>query len=281
MGSVAPDWGAFYGRFHYLFAAGGKSGFREWIARARSFAEARGIAFADVAIRGAHDRNAALRPRLGDRILDPLSAPLTDLTAEFDSEHGIALCDEEGTRVIPALHSAVETSNADPWSRWLAEVQSQSGRRSLQFPMPPFSRELTAWKHCPRLALDSSTVISPERWWCPSETLDQLRQLEGFERYRVWRRWVQLAGIPYCIYAQFGNTGTETLVLSDSVLCVEVLGRALSKTSDRLRIQEMFFGEAGLWLRDTDGSGYMAEVAVAWPGDEAFWERTARPSRDR
>jgi hypothetical protein len=62
--------------------------------------------------------------------------------------------------------------------------------------------------------------------------------------------------------------------LPDSVLAVEVLGRALSQTNSPFRLQEMFFGEAGLWLQDQNGRKYLAEMAVAWQGDGEFWRRS-------
>jgi hypothetical protein len=271
LGSVAPDWAAFYGRFHHLFVARGDLRFRDWISQSKIIAEAEGVDLADVAIRGQHDRNAALRPRLGSRMLDAFSDRLTDLTAEFDAGQGVRLRDRGGRGVFPVLHSAVETSNADPWSRWFAEVETNTGRMSLLAPAPPLARELEEWKHCPRLALGTTTVIGPERWWCPRETTEQLRREAGFERYLVWRRWVREAGVPERAYARYGTTGTESLLLSDSVLAIEVLGRALSQTDSPLRLQEMFFGESGLWLEDGNGRKYLAEVAVAWRADAGFW----------
>jgi hypothetical protein len=274
VGSIAPDGAAFYGRFHHLFAARGNLQFQTWMTQSKARAEAEEVDLADVAIRGEHDRNAALRPQLGSRILDPVTAPLTDLTAEFDGERGARLYDEEGGRVFPVLHSAVETSTADPWARWFAEVERNIGRTSLLAPLPPLARELEEWKHCPRLMLDSTTVIGPERWWCPQETIEQLGRAEGFDRYLAWRRWVGAAAIPGRAYARYGATDTETLLLPDSVLAVEVLGRALSQTNSPFRLQEMFFGEAGLWLQDQNGRKYLAEMAVAWQGDGEFWRRS-------
>ncbi|HWE50613.1 MAG TPA: lantibiotic dehydratase [Bryobacteraceae bacterium] len=281
VGSVAPDWAAFYGRFHHLFAARGDLRFRDWLSQSKTIAEAEGVDLADVAIRGEHDHNAALRPRLGSRILDAFSERLTDLTAEFDAAQGVRLRDHEGRRVFPVLQSAVETSNADPWGRWFAEVEGNTGRTSLLAPAPPLARELGEWKHCPRLALDATTldpttldpttVIGPERWWCPRETTEQLRRTEGFDRYLVWRRWVRHAGVPARVYTRHGTTGTETLLLSDSVLAIEVLGRALLQTDSPLRLQEMFFGESGLWLEDRNGRKYLAEMAIAWRADGEFW----------
>jgi hypothetical protein len=271
VGSITPDWAAFYGRFHHLFVAAGNLQFRAWITQSKAIAEGEGVGLADIAIRGEHDRNAALRPQLGSRILDPFSAPLTDLTAEFDRENGIRLHDEEGRRVFPVLHSAVETSSADPWTRCLAEVECNTGRTSLLVPLPPLARELEEWNHCPRLMLDSTTAIGPERWWPPRETTDQLRSAEGFDRYLAWRRWVREARIPGRVYARYGATATETLLLPDSVLAIEVLGRALPQKDSPLRFQEMFFGDAGLWLEDQNGRKYLAEMAVAWPGEHEFW----------
>jgi hypothetical protein len=271
VGSVAPDWAAFYGRFHHLFAARGDLRFRTWIAQSKTIADVEGVDLADVAIRGRHDRNAALRPRLGNRILDAFSEPLMDLTAEFDAGQGVRLRDRAGRRVFPVLHSAVETSNADPWGRWFAEVEANTGRTSLLAPVPPLARELDEWKHCPRLTLDETTVVGSERWWCPHETTEQLRRAEGLDRYLAWRRWVRRAGVPGRVYTLCGTAATETLLLTDSVLAIEVLGRALSQTDSSLRLQEMFFGESGLWLEDGNGHKYLAEIAVAWRADGEFW----------
>jgi hypothetical protein len=130
---------------------------------------------------------------------------------------------------------------------------------------------LDEWKHCPRLTLDETTVVGPERWWCPPKTTEQLRRTEGFDRYLEWRRWIRQAGLPGRVCTRYGTTGTETLLLSDSVLAIEVLGRALSQTDSPLRLQEMFFGESGLWLEDRKGKKYLAEMAVAWCADSEFW----------
>jgi hypothetical protein len=271
IGSVACDWAAFYGRFHHLFAARGDLRFRDWIAQSKTLAEAEGVYLADVAIRGEHDRNAALRPRLGSRILDAFSERLTGLTAEFDAGQGVRLRDREGRRVFPVLHSAIETSSADPWGRWFGDLEAHTGRTSLLAPAPALARELDEWKHCPRLTLDETTVIGPQRWWCPRQATEQLRRAEGFDRYLVWRRWVAQAGVPERVYTRHGTTGTETLLLSDSLLAIEVLGRALAQTDSPVRLQEMFFGESGLWLEDRNGHKFLAEMAVAWRADGEFW----------
>ncbi|HEX4276125.1 MAG TPA: lantibiotic dehydratase [Bryobacteraceae bacterium] len=271
IGSIGPDSGVFYGRFHHLFAATGKRSFCNWMAQSKALAETQGVLLADIAVRGAYDRNTALRPRIGNRILDPLSAESTGIVVRFEGECRAVLRDHDGRRVFPVLHSAVETSSADPWSQWLAAVEANAGRPSLRVPQPPLARELDTWKHCPRLTLGPTTVIAPERWGCPAETMELLCRTNGFDRFVAWRKWVRQAGIPDRTYAQYGTTGTETLLLSDSLLAVEVLGRGLSQTDSPLRLQEMFFGEKGLWLRDDQGRKYMAEIALAWPADKDFW----------
>jgi hypothetical protein len=194
---------------------------------------------------------------------------------EFDAKIGARLRDDRRRSVFPVLNCAVETTDADPWSKWFAAIEDEAGRKSLQTPQPPLARELITWKHSPRLILDSATVIAPERWWCPADMAEQLRHQHGFDRFVSWRQWVQRAGIPVRTYAHYGTVGTETAVLSDSVLAVEVLGRALSQTDAPLRLQEMFFGDAGLWVQDEHGRRYMAEVAVAWAADDDFWSSEA------
>ncbi|HWB96986.1 MAG TPA: lantibiotic dehydratase, partial [Bryobacteraceae bacterium] len=271
IGSVAPDWGAFYGRFHHLFVANGRAEFRNWFEHSKAWVENQGFVLADVVVRGMHERNAALRPRLGSQILDPLAAPIEGMTVEFDPDSGVSLRHRSGRPVFPVLHSAVETLAADPWSRWFADFGRQAGRTSLLSPQPPLARELTAWKHSPRLILDGRTVIAPERWWCPAETSESLRNCTGFDRFVAWRAWLRRTRVPEKTYAQYGAAGTETLLLADSVLSIEVLGRALAQTDAPLRLQEMFFGEEGLWLRDGQGRKYMAEMAVAWTGSQEFW----------
>ncbi|HVV44584.1 MAG TPA: hypothetical protein VHC72_05240, partial [Bryobacteraceae bacterium] len=57
---------------------------------------------------------------------------------------------------------------------------------------------------------------------------------------------------------------------------IEALGRAWGQSDSALRLQEMFFGEEGLWLRDRQGRKYMAEIALAWVGEEDFWRACAR-----
>ena len=273
VGSIAPDWCAFYGRFHHLFRATGQMTFREWIEQAKAFVESRGVVLGDVIVRGAHDRNAALRPSVGTARLDPLGSTLSGMTAQCHATEPITLQDESGRQVFPVLHSAVETSKADPWSRWLADLERHAGRMTLLAPQPPLGLELTSWKHTPRLVLDSATVIAPERWWCPTEVAEQLRTSVGFDRFLAWRSWVRHGAMPERMYAQHGDVGTESLLLADSLLSVEVLGRALSQSDAPLRLQEMFFGDAGLWLRDEGGRKYMAEMALAWAGDPMFWAK--------
>jgi hypothetical protein len=82
---------------------------------------------------------------------------------------------------------------------------------------------------------------------------------------------VRERGLPDPVYTFQGRHQTESLLASNSALGVELLGRELKTQGPSIRIQELFPAAEGFVVRGSDGKRYLAELAVAWSGDGAFW----------
>jgi hypothetical protein len=91
------------------------------------------------------------------------------------------------------------------------------------------------------------------------------------DRLIAWRRFVRQTGLPDLIYIFVGKDHTESLLAVDSAIGVEFLGEELKAQGSSLRMQELFPGPDAFFARDGEGKRYLAELAVAWAGDEAFW----------
>ena len=57
----------------------------------------------------------------------------------------------------------------------------------------------------------------------------------------------------------------------DSVLAIQSLSRALAAQGGIFLLQETVPLPSESWLRDGEGHHYVAELAVAWQGEAAFW----------
>jgi hypothetical protein len=257
VGSVTADFCTFYARFHHLLA--NDNPFWCWLTNAIDGIQAiAGLPLSDVALHGAYDRNAALRPSLTSNVVDP-----------FCDGH------DPRRRVIPLLNSAVDLALADPYSSQLQRAAQWMGRPSLLRPQPPLAAELGVWRHLPGLELRDDVLIGPERWYFPDAEVPGWAELEGFERFLAWRRLVQSLDLPDLMYAHWSGHRTESLVLADSILTIELLARNLPEPPGWVRFQAVFAEPEELWLKDELGFHYVSEIAFAWSGSDAFWKTFA------
>ena len=258
IGSVTADFCTFYSRFHHLFSS--RNPFWSWLTKTVDGIDSiDGLSLGDVALHGSHDRNAALRPRLTSRLVDPFAGN-RDLKK----------------RTIPLINSAVDLSLADPYSSRLQTDAQLLGRPSLLRPQPPLAAELESWRHLPRLELQNDLVIGPERWYFPDTEVFRWAQLDGFERFLAWRELVGALELPDLVYAHWSGHRTESLILADSVLTIELLARSLPHPTGWLRFQEVFARPEELWLKDEHGFHYFSEIAFAWGGSDTFWKELAK-----
>lgn len=276
IGGVTPEPSFFYARFSHLF--GGADAFLTWQRAAVERAAARwpNLRFLDLAIRNHFNPNVTARPWIAARMIDPL-----DMDSDLLREGGIA-CNHNGRPVlsaatgstvllIPSARSAAYLGGLDRFASVLASVSNFLGRPPLLAPIPRFTREIESWHHLPRLMLDDA-VISPERWTPDASLGSQLANAHGAERLIQWRRFVRKAGLPEFVYTFQGRHLTESLVATDSAIAIELLGQELQAHGPSIRIQEMFPAPEHFVVRDPDGLRYVSELAVAWPGDDAFWQ---------
>jgi hypothetical protein len=246
----------------------------------------RRLRFADLPVRGATNPNAASRPDVSHRLIDPLDPadPVTPNVLISVDDAGMPSLRLAGCRslLMPLLRSAVLLDGADPFTECLHDVSTLLGRPGLMAPLPRFAAETERWHHLPRLYLDESTVISARRWTPPADTVAELARGPGLDAFIAWRRFVRQIRLPRYVYARYGTHRTETLLSTDSVLAVEQLCRALAAHGGTALFQEAFPRPGESWFWDAAGRHYVGEFAVAWQGDTTYWrQRLADPATAR
>ena len=266
----------FYSRFSHLF--GDEDAFRTWQKAAVAAAASRwpSLQFLDLGIRNHFNPNVTARPSVAADMIDPLDAESGLL------RQGRIGCNRNGRPLlfssagseellIPSTRSAAYLGGLDRFASVLASVSFFLGRPPLLAPIPRLAREIDDWHHLPRLMLDDA-VVSPERW-TPDESLGSiLARARGAERLVQWRRFVRKAGLPDLIYTFQGRHPTESLLATDSAIAVELLGQELQAEGPFIRMQEIYPAPEELAVRDHNGQRYVAELAVPWAADEAFWQ---------
>lgn len=282
IGGVTPEPCFFYARFSYLFCPDPRApdAFLKWHKAATGEVEARWpqLQFMDLAIRNHHNPNVASRPRTTSRLIDPLDhdgSALRDASIACDRDGRPVVSLAGGAhRAVPSARSAAYLGGLDRFASILASVSAFLGRPSLLAPMPRFTREIEAWRHLPRLVL-ADTTISPERWTPEDDFGAALARNTGAERFIHWRRFVREDRLPDFLYAFHGRHQTESLLAADSALAIEFLGQDLRAHGPSLRLQELFPAPDRFAVRDADGKRYLAELALAWQGDDEFWSSYA------
>ena len=78
--------------------------------------------------------------------------------------------------------------------------------------------------------------------------------------------------MPDLVYTFQGRHQTESLLATDSAMAVELLGQELQAQGPSIRIQEVLPAPEDFIVRDRGGRRYVAELAVPWSADEAFWQ---------
>jgi hypothetical protein len=271
IGSVSPDCGTFYGRFHALFERTAEPAFRDWLIGARAFARHHGgVTFGDLAP-SMPPHNAALRPRTGSTTIEPFHPDDTRFRVDWDRRGRLRFRDQHGRRVLPTSTTAVDFSRADPISGWLATQAALIGRPSLLRPSPPLAMEMTDLKRSPELRLGRQAIVQPRRWFVPS-TLFQPGG-DSFERFLSWRRYVRGAGLPELLYARTHVDDAEFMMVSTSCLSVDSLHSAMKSADGLVQLQESFQTREAMLVRDGSGRHYVTEVSVAWRGDRRFWRQ--------
>lgn len=282
IGGLTPEPSFFHARFAPLFRrdAGAPDAFLSWLAAGLRAVEKRwpALGACDLAIRNQRNPNVTARPRLSDRLLDPLDDGgrfLRDATIARGALGRPILTTAGGGEaglLLPAARCAAALGGLDRCAALLSAVSESLGRPPLLAPMPRLSREVAEWHHLPRLLLGDTTV-GPERWTPPDDLGRSLAEAQGAELFVRWRRFVRRAGLPDFVYTFQGRHRTETLLATDSVLGVACLALDLKAHGPELRLQEVFPRPEESVVRDAAGRHYLAELAVAWHADAAFWER--------
>ena len=231
------------------------------------------LRFEDLAVRN-FNLNVAARPRFASEVIDPLdgaSRLLCEAAISRDHRGRPVISLSDGKELLlPWARSAALLAGLDRFASVLASVSFLLGRPSLMAPMPRLDQEIGEWHHLPRLLLGKA-VVSPERWTPEPSTGAMLANARGADRLIAWRRFVRQTGLPDLIYIFVGKDHTESLLAVDSAIGVEFLGEELKAQGSSLRMQELFPGPDAFFARDGEGKRYLAELAVAWAGDEAFW----------
>jgi Lantibiotic dehydratase, N terminus len=278
IGGVTPEPCFFYSRFSHLFGNDDRTpdAFLKWQRTVVAEAVSQGsrLEFLDLAIRNHLNPNVVARPHVASRMVDPLDAAsplLQQATISCNSGGRPVLSSAGSTRLlIPSARSAAVLGDLDRFASVLASVSLFLGRPPLLAPMPRLAREIDNWHHLPRLML-ADTIISAERWTPEASFGLSLANARGAERLIQWRRFVRQSGLPNLVYTFQGRHQTESLLATDSAIGVELLGQELKAQGPSIRIQELFPAPENFVVQDDDGKRYVAELAVAWSGDEVFW----------
>jgi hypothetical protein len=276
IGGLTPEPSFFYSRFSHLFGEG--DAFLGWQRTALAASAARwpGLRFCELAIRNHFNPNVTARPAVAEWTIDPLDAGngLLRRATIAPNHHGrpVLRASADATELlIPSARSAAYLGGLDRFASVLASISFFLGRPPLLAPIPRLTREIEIWHHLPRLMLDDA-VISPERWTPEASLGSTLANARGAERLIQWRRFVRKAALPDLVYTFQGQHQTESLVATDSAITVELLGQELQAHGPSLRIQELFPAPDDFVVRDDDGCRYLAELAVPWSADAAFWQ---------
>ena len=264
----------FYSRFNALFRAPVDADpFCKWYRSGieRTEAALDELFFTDVAFSSSGNLNSAARLNMTGRLLDVSQEGPERLRFYPDATAWPKLrAGETAPAIVPRLHSAALPDESDVYARAIQQFSFLVGRPSLLRPLPRFREERESWHHLPRLTLDDF-IVSPERWTPGEELVDELRSLDGSNRYLAWHRYARDVRLPNVVYVSSGGADTEILFHSQSALAIDLLGRTLEKNAGPLLIQEAWPSPLNSWLRDDRGFHYAAELAVAWHGDQAFW----------
>jgi hypothetical protein len=276
IGGLTPEPSFFYSRFSHLFGEGDT--FRTWQRAAVAAAAARwpSLRFLDLAIRNHFNPNVTARPPVAARAIDPLDAESEllrqgTIARNHNGRPWLSASAGSTKLLIPSARSAAYLGGLDRFASVLASVSFFLGRPPLLAPIPRLTREIECWHHLPRLMLDDA-VISPERWTPEASFGSTLANARGAERLIEWRRFVRKAGLPDLIYTFQGRHQTESLLATDSAIAVELLGQELQAQGPSIRMQEVFPAPEDFVVRDREGNRYVAELAVPWSADEAFWQ---------
>jgi hypothetical protein len=215
-----------------------------------------------------------LRPRIAGEIFQPFGRS-ERVDVDLDTCGRMRFSTKPGERLLVMANTGVDLLHVDPVSAWVATQSALIGRPSLLRPQPPLSIERDEWKKGPEMKLDRKTIVQPRRWF-PRGTFLELDHADAFARFVAWRRYVRDVRLPKLTYARTKYESTEFLLISESVLAVEALYRALKGSDHDLQIQEAFEVPEGLLIHDASGLHYVSEVAAAWRGRRRHWKGLAQ-----
>jgi hypothetical protein len=274
IGGLTPEPCFFHSRFAHLF--GHDDPLLAWHCAGFARLEAKWpLEFSDLAIRNHLNPNVTARPPSGLPLVDALDTDSQLLTRGLIAfnHRGRPILTRAGDdrRMIASARSAAYLGGLDRIASVLASVSFFLGRPPLMAPVPRLDREIEAWHHLPRLLLDEA-VISPERWTPDLSLGTALAKARGAERFVLWRRYVRAMAFPDFVYTFQGRHQTESLMAIDSALAVELLSQELQAHGPTLRIQELWPQPDDFVVVDRKGRRYVAELAVPWHADDAFWQ---------
>jgi len=274
MGSISPDPCLFYSRWNALFRTAGRDDlFYKWYRTGIQHTESTfpELHFTDVAFSGSVNMNSAARLNMTGRLLDASRQGAETLRLYSDSTDWPKLrAEASAPAMVPRLHCAALLDGSDADGLLIQQFSFLLGRPNLLRPLPSFREESETWHHLPRLTLDDF-VVNPERWTPGQELVDELGSSSGSTRYLAWRRYARRSSLPDLVSIRSGGADSAFLLCSESALAIDLLGRRLNKHGGPLSIQEAWPSPRNSWVQDKRGFHYVAELALAWHGDQAFW----------
>ncbi len=127
-------------------------------------------------------------------------------------------------------------------------------------------RLLPSGSHAPRVTIDR-LVVSRESWVLKAGELDFARQPTAPGRFAAARRWAAGLGLPRFLFAKPQNEGKPFYVDLESPILVEILAKAIRSAAkadghDLVHLSEMLPAHGQLWLPDSQGNRYTAELRM-------------------
>jgi len=119
--------------------------------------------------------------------------------------------------------------------------------------------------HTPRVTIDS-LVVSRESWQFPAATLDFAVTTDEALRYRRAREFAVRHGLPRHVFVRCAGERKPVYADLTSLASIDLVSRAVRRARTRedamVSVVEMVPGPDELWLTDSDGRHYAAELRV-------------------
>jgi hypothetical protein len=184
---------------------------------------------------------------------------------EFDIEAGSAISDLPRSQVIAAADLIVERRE----NRLVVRTRDDRLAIDIIEFFEPFLESATTSRfglfgpsaHLPRVVIDE-LVVSRERWRFRAEELTFCHHERGLSQFVAARRWAKKHGIPRRIFVKVPHEGKPVFADLESPMYVETLAECV-RNAQTTTVQEMLPSLEGLWLADSEGKRYTAELRFA------------------